>query len=68
MQNEINPAEAKKRARRNERLWRMVFCSGGLNYTELSTMDLYAFSEAEQARFLWQDEWNKKAAEGKEGK
>jgi hypothetical protein len=31
----------------------------GLGYAELSTMDLYEFSEAEQARLLWQEKWNK---------
>ena len=38
----------------------MVFCMGGISYSELNAMDLYAFAEAEQARLLWQDEWNKK--------
>lgn len=38
----------------------MVFAQGGMSYAELSTMDLDAFMEAEQARLLWQDEWNKK--------
>ncbi len=33
---------------------------GGVSYSELKTMDLYEFSEAEQARLLWQDEWTKK--------
>lgn len=33
---------------------------GGVSYTELKAMDLYEFSEAEQARLLWQDEWNKR--------
>ena len=60
MSNEKNPGEAEKRARRNERLWRMVFCMGGISYTELKGMDLYEFAEAEQARILWQTEWNKK--------
>lgn len=41
----------------------MVFCMNGISYTELSQMDLYAFSEAEQARLLWQDVWNKKPSE-----
>lgn len=38
----------------------MVFCMDGLSYTELNAMDLYEFSEAEQARILWQEEWSKK--------
>jgi hypothetical protein len=33
---------------------------GGISYTELKAMDLHEFSEAEQARLLWQDKWNKK--------
>ena len=33
---------------------------GGVTYSELKEMDLYEFSETEQARLLWQDEWNKK--------
>ena len=41
----------------------MVFCMGGINYTELKNMDLYEFTEAEQARILWQDVWNKKQGE-----
>lgn len=32
----------------------------GISYTELAAMDLYEFTEAEQARLLWQEEWNKK--------
>lgn len=38
----------------------MVFSMGGVSYSELNAMDLYEFSEAEQARLLWQEEWNKK--------
>ncbi len=38
----------------------MVFCMGGLSYTELKAMDLFEYAEAEQARLLWQDVWNKK--------
>lgn len=38
----------------------MAFCMGGVSYTELKSMDLYEFAEAEQARLLWQDEWAKK--------
>ena len=60
MRSEISPTEAERRARRNERFWRMVFCMGGLNYAELSTMDLYEFAEAEQARLIWQNEWSQK--------
>lgn len=60
LQSEISPKDAEKRARRNERLWRMTFCMGGISYTELKEMDLYEFAEAEQARLLWQNEWNKK--------
>ena len=37
-----------------------MFCMGGVTYSELKEMDLYEFSETEQARLLWQDEWNKK--------
>lgn len=33
---------------------------GGVSYSELKVMDLFEFAEAEQARLLWQDEWNKK--------
>ena len=32
----------------------------GISYTELKAMDLYEYAEAEQARLLWQDVWNKK--------
>jgi len=39
----------------------MVFCMDGISYSELKVMDLYEFAEAEQARFLWQNEWNKKS-------
>lgn len=60
MLNEKDPDRARKRAIRNERLWRMVFCMGGISYTELKAMDLYEFAEAEQARLLWQAEWNKR--------
>ena len=38
----------------------MTFANGGISYTELSNMDLYEFAEAEQARILWQDIWNKR--------
>lgn len=41
----------------------MTFCMGGINYTELKGMDLAEFAEAEQARLLWQDVWNKKPSE-----
>ena len=58
--NELNRKAAKSRARKNERFWRLVFCMGGVTYSELKEMDLYEFSETEQARLLWQDEWNKK--------
>ncbi len=58
--SERNPKDAQRRASNNERLWRMVFCMGGISYTELKAMDLYEFAEAEQARLLWQDKWNKK--------
>ena len=60
LQSEINPKAAEKRARKKERFWRLVFCMGGLNYTELKTIDIYEFAEAEQACSLWQNEWNKK--------
>lgn len=43
----------------------MTFCMGGISYTELNAMDLYEFAEAEQARLLWQNVWNKKP--GKDG-
>lgn len=33
---------------------------GGVTYSELQAMDLFEFNEAEQARLLWQTEWNKK--------
>lgn len=33
---------------------------GGVSYTEISQMDLFEYSELEQARLLWQEEWNKK--------
>jgi hypothetical protein len=33
---------------------------GGVTYSELKAADLYEFAEAEQARLLWQDKWNKK--------
>ena len=59
MRSEENPAEAKKRAQRNERFWRMTFCMGGISYTELKAMDIAEFMEAEQARILWQNEWGK---------
>ncbi len=38
----------------------MVFCMSGISYSELKAMDLFDFAEAEQARILWQNEWNKK--------
>ena len=57
---EANPNDAKKRAEKNERFWRLTFCMGGVSYTELKQMDLYEFHEAEQARLLWQDKWSKK--------
>lgn len=60
MRSEINPKTAKRRAENHERLWRMTFCMGGISYSELKAMDLYEFAEAEQARLLWQDVWNKK--------
>ena len=60
MRSEANPTEAEKRARRNERFWRMTFCMGGISYSELKAMDIYEFMEAEQARILWQTDWNKK--------
>ena len=60
MAKEASRAEALRRARRNERFWRMVFAQGGVNFAELKAMDLEAFMEAEQARLLWQDKWNKK--------
>ena len=34
---------------------------GGISYTELKGMDLFEFAEAEQARLLWQNEWNNKS-------
>lgn len=55
----MNPREAKRRARHNERFWRMVFCMNGLSYAELGQMNLYEYMEAEQARLLWQKEWSK---------
>jgi hypothetical protein len=61
LRSEQNPKAAEKRARRNERFWRMTFCMGGISYTELKEMDLFEFTEAEQARLLWQNEWNKKS-------
>ena len=61
MQSEKDPAAARKRARLNERFWRMVFCMGGISYSELKEMDLYEFAEAEQARILWQNDWSKPA-------
>lgn len=33
---------------------------GGVSYTELRAMDLFDFAEVEQARILWQTEWNTK--------
>lgn len=60
MQSEINPKTAERRARNNERLWRMVFCMSGISYSELKAIDLFDFAEAEQAHILWQTEWNKK--------
>lgn len=60
LRSESNQKTAKQRALSNERFWRMVFCMGGINYTELKNMDLYEFTEAEQARILWQNMWNKK--------
>lgn len=60
MRSEINPDAAKKRARKNERLWRLAFCMGGVSYSELREMDLFDFAEVEQARILWQTEWSKK--------
>ncbi len=38
----------------------MTVCMGGISYTELKAMDLAEFAEAEQARLLWQDVWDKK--------
>lgn len=38
----------------------MTFSMGGVSYAELNAMDLYEFSEAEQARILWQSVWNKR--------
>lgn len=38
----------------------MVFCMGGISYSELKAMDIYDFIEAEQARILWQTVWSKK--------
>lgn len=38
----------------------MVFCMGGISYSELKAMDIYEFIEAEQARILWQAVWSKK--------
>ena len=38
----------------------MVFCMSGISYSELRAMDIYEFMEAEQARILWQTDWNKK--------
>lgn len=38
----------------------MVFCMGGISYSELKAMDIYEFIEAEQARILWQTVWSKK--------
>jgi len=59
LRSESDPAAAQKRARLNERFWRMTFCMGGISYSELKGMDLYEFAEAEQARLLWQDVWSK---------
>lgn len=39
----------------------MVFCMGGVSYSELKEMDIFEFVEAEQARLLWQNTWSKKA-------
>lgn len=38
----------------------------GISYTELKSMDLYEFAEAEQARLLWQDVWSKPVKKGGE--
>ncbi len=56
--NELNRKES--RARKTSGFGGSVFCMGGVTYSELKEMDLYEFSETEQARLLWQDEWNKK--------
>jgi hypothetical protein len=37
----------------------MVFCMGGISYTELKEMDLAEFAEAKQARSLWETMWSK---------
>ena len=37
----------------------MVFCMGGISYSELKAMDIYEFMEAEQARILWQNVWSR---------
>lgn len=59
MAKELNRNEAEKRALKNERFWRLTFSMSGVSYTELKNMDLYEFSEAEQARLLWQNVWTK---------
>ena len=37
----------------------MVFLGGGPTYTELCAMDMQEYSEAVQARVLWQEETKK---------
>jgi len=37
----------------------MVFCGNGISYTELKNMDFAEYSEAVEARLLWQNEWQR---------
>jgi len=39
----------------------MVYSAGqGLSYSELKAMDFYEYTEAVEARVMWQTEWNPK--------
>jgi hypothetical protein len=60
LNDEGNPESARRRARRNKTFWCMIFTGAGISHAELETMDFFHYSEAVEARLLYQDEWTPK--------
>ena len=57
--SEQDTVEATRRARRNRNFWMLVFTGSGLTYTDIKGMDLGEYTEAIEARILFNTEWSK---------
>lgn len=55
----VDRRTANQRARKHKEFWTMVYTGQGISYTELKTMIIEEYTEAVEAKVLFNNDWRR---------